>query len=289
MGNIKNLMKKHNVRPSKSLGQNFLADANIINKIMESADINKNDLVIEIGPGLGSMTTEICKRAGKVVAVEIDTKLIPILTSYLSPYENIEIINNDILKTDINKDIIEKYNSQCNDTDECEKYTVKIVSNLPYYITTPIIMKILEEGVNAELMIFMVQLEVAERMCADPGGKDYGALSVAVRYYAEPEKLFDVSPHCFIPQPGVYSSVVRLSIREKPLVAADRKIFFKTVKAAFSQRRKTLLNALSNSGVFNKSKEDIRKILISMGLSENVRGEELSIEQFSELTVLLQR
>ena len=207
---------------------------------MESADINKNDLVIEIGPGLGSMTTEICKRAGKVVAVEIDTKLIPILTSYLSPYENIEIINNDILKTDINKDIIEKYNSQCNDTDECEKYTVKIVSNLPYYITTPIIMKILEEGVNAELMIFMVQLEVAERMCADPGGKDYGALSVAVRYYAEPEKLFDVSPHCFIPQPGVYSSVVRLSIREKPLVAADRKIFFKTVKAAFSQRRKTL-------------------------------------------------
>ena len=289
MGNIKNLMKKHNVRPSKSLGQNFLADANIINKIMESADINKNDLVIEIGPGLGSMTTEICKRAGKVVAVEIDTKLIPILTSYLSPYENIEIINNDILKTDINKDIIEKYNSQCNDTDECEKYTVKIVSNLPYYITTPIIMKILEEGVNAELMIFMVQLEVAERMCADPGGKDYGALSVAVRYYAEPEKLFDVSPHCFIPQPGVYSSVVRLSIREKPLVAADRKIFFKTVKAAISQRRKTLLNALSNSGVFNKSKEDIRKILISMGLSENVRGEELSIEQFSELTVLLQR
>jgi len=264
-----------------------LADANVVRNIIKAADINEGDLVIEIGPGLGSMTAEICKKAGKVVAVEIDNRLIPALADYLRGFDNIEIINRDILKMDINKEIIEKYMSPAAGSSQATGYAVKIVSNLPYYITTPIIMKILEDGVKAQLMIFMVQLEVAERMCALPGGKEYGALSVAVRYYAEPEKLFDVPPHCFIPQPGVYSSVVRLAIREKPCVTAEREAFFKTVKAAFSQRRKTLLNALSNSGLFNKSKEELRKILLSMGLDENVRGEELTMEQFSQLTILL--
>jgi 16S rRNA (adenine1518-N6/adenine1519-N6)-dimethyltransferase len=237
------------------------------------------------------MTSEIASRAGKVVAVEIDKKLIPILTSYLSIYNNVEIISNDILKVDINKEIIDKYASREvseNLNQENQKYNVKVVSNLPYYITTPIIMKLLEEGVAAELMIFMVQLEVAERMCAKPGGKEYGALSVAIRYYAEPEQLFKVPPHSFVPQPGVDSAIVRLAVRNKPYVQTlDRKGFFKTVKAAFGQRRKTLVNALANSGFFNVNKDEIRQIIISMNLKENVRGEELSIEQFAVLSNML--
>lgn len=284
MNKYKDIMKQYNIKPTKSLGQNFLINESVVSDILDAAEISEEDLVIEIGPGLGAMTTEIANRAGNVVAVEIDKNLIPILHAYLDSYGNVKIINNDILKIDINTEIINEYRKASQ-----QDLKVKVVSNLPYYITTPIIMKLLEEGVEADAMIFMVQLEVAERMCANPGGKEYGALSVAIRYYAEPEMLFTVSPNSFVPQPNVDSAVVRLMVRDRPYVeTSDRKIFFKTVKAAFGQRRKTLVNALSNSGYFNISKERIREILISLGLNENVRGEVLTIELFAKLANILE-
>jgi len=279
MENIRDLIKKHNVEASKALGQNFLVDAGIVGDILDSADIGPDDLVIEIGPGLGSMTLDIAKRAGKVVAVELDKRLIPILNAYLFGYD-VEILNKDVLKVDFDREIIEPYGFKEDGT----PYNIKVVSNLPYYITTPIVMKLLEDGIKAQLMIFMVQLEVAERMCANPGTKVYGALSVAIRYYSEPEKLFNVPPHSFIPRPNVDSAVVRLELRNKPYREdVDRKMFFKTVKAAFGQRRKTLVNALVNSGFFKLTKEEIKDVLFNMGLNEDVRGEKLSIELFSIL------
>ena len=279
MENIRDLIKKHNVEASKALGQNFLVDAGIVGDILDSADIGPDDLVIEIGPGLGSMTLDIAKRAGKVVAVELDKRLIPILNTYLFGYD-VEILNKDVLKVDFDREIIEPYGFKEDGT----PYNIKVVSNLPYYITTPIVMKLLEDGIKAQLMIFMVQLEVAERMCANPGTKVYGALSVAIRYYSEPEKLFNVPPHSFIPRPNVDSAVVRLELRNKPYREdVDRKMFFKTVKAAFGQRRKTLVNALVNSGFFKLTKEEIKDVLFNMGLNEDVRGEKLSIELFSIL------
>ena len=280
----KELMKKYNIRLTKSLGQNFLIDNNIIKKIVDSAGISSSDLVIEVGAGIGNMTSEIASRAGKVIAIEIDRHLIGALTENLKSFDNVKIINNDILKLNIDKDILSLKNP-VSESDEFVPERIKVVANLPYYVTTPIIMKFLEEATDINMLVLMVQKEVADRMVAQPGGKDYGVLSVAVQYYAKPEKIFDVSPGCFVPPPDVHSTVVRLNINKEPLVKVNNKeMFFKTVKAAFGQRRKTLVNALSNSGYFNFDKEKIKLILHNLGISENLRGEALSITQFAELS-----
>ena len=280
MESIKALIQRYNVVAKKALGQNFLIDTGVVEDILDAAEITKDDLVLEIGPGLGSMTLEIAKRAGKVVAVELDQSLIPILNAYLFGYD-VTVLHKDILKVNIEEEIMKPYGTKPDGTPYC----LKVVSNLPYYITTPIIMKLLEDGIPAERMLFMVQLEVAERMCAGPGTKAYGALSVAIRYYSEPENLFTVPPHAFMPRPGVDSAVVRLAVRNKPQREdVDRKQFFKTVKAAFAQRRKTLVNSLANAGYFSLSKEQYQEILVEMGLPADVRGERLSIDDFSDLT-----
>jgi 16S rRNA (adenine1518-N6/adenine1519-N6)-dimethyltransferase len=272
--NTRNLIQKYNVRLTKSLGQNFLTDNNIVKKIVDTAELTDSDTVIEIGPGVGSMTVELARQAKKVIAVEIDKRLIPALSENLDGFQNVQIINMDIMDADLKE--LQK---------EVQTGELKVVANLPYYITTPIIMKLLEEDDSISLMVFMVQKEVAQRMVARPGGKDYGALSVAVQYYSKPEIAFDVSPHCFIPQPDVDSTVIKLKRNETPPVKLlDKKLFFKTVKASFGQRRKTLVNALYNSGIFHKTKEEIKEILMSLGIDENIRGEALSIDQFAELS-----
>ncbi|HEX9062092.1 MAG TPA: 16S rRNA (adenine(1518)-N(6)/adenine(1519)-N(6))-dimethyltransferase RsmA [Clostridia bacterium] len=272
----KETMQKNGIRPTKSLGQNFLTDYGIVNRIADAACLSQEDFVVEVGPGIGSMTVELAKRAGKVVAIEIDKHLIETLSKNLEGLENVSIINKDILKLDVSKLINE----------EAEGYKkVKVISNLPYYITTPVIMKFLEENPGIDMMVFMMQKEVADRIGASPGGKDYGALTVAVQYYGRPEKLFNVPPHSFIPQPEVDSSVVRIEIhREPPVELQCKDTFFKTVKAAFGQRRKTLLNALSNSGYFIHTKDEIKEILKNTGIEEKRRGETLTIMQFAELS-----
>lgn len=274
------MMKKFNIKPVKSLGQNFLIDDAVVDKIVGYAGVGKNDIVIEIGPGIGSMTGKLAEKAGFVAAIEIDKHLIPALEAKLSGFSNIAIINEDILKLDIKTrviDISRKISGLNGD--------IKVVSNLPYYITTPIIMKLLEDDPGISLMVFMVQKEVALRMAAKPGGKDYGALSVAVQYYSKPEIVMNIPPHCFIPQPEIDSSLVRLDVYTRPpLMPKDKSVFFKLVRAAFGQRRKTLVNALSNSNNFINSKEEIKDILKSMGIDENTRGENLSILQFVELS-----
>lgn len=278
--NTKELMKVYNIEPVKKLGQNFLHDYNIVEKIVLSADIDKDDCVIEIGPGLGVMTSYLAERANKVIAVEIDKKLIPVLEHLKEDYENIEIVNEDVLKLDINKEIIEKY---------CSDKNVKVVANLPYYITTPIIMKFLEENVmNLESMTFLVQKEVAERICSKPGGKEYGMLTVAVNYFAYPKSLFKVSPSVFIPKPNVDSSVIRFDVRkERPFHLKDQDFFFKVLKASFAQRRKTLANSLSNAPYLNVTREDVCKALEEMGKGISIRGEVLSGEEFGTLSNIL--
>ncbi|RCX18297.1 dimethyladenosine transferase [Anaerobacterium chartisolvens] len=279
MDNIKGIIRKNNIRLTKALGQNFLNDEGIVNRIVDAADVGKEDVVIEIGPGIGSMTHELCKRAGEVFAVEIDARLIPVLAQNLKGFSNLHIINNDVMKLDLKRDIISLLSP------ERKPEAVKVAANLPYYITTPIIMKLLEENPGIDSMVFMVQKEVAERMTAAPGGKDYGALSLAVQYYSRPRAVFDVPPHCFIPQPGVYSTVIRLDIfKTPPVTVKSEELFFKIVKAAFGQRRKTLLNALSNSGCLAQGKQDIRQVLEDTGIGESRRGETLSIEQFAQLS-----
>ncbi|MDF2522655.1 MAG: rsmA [Clostridiales bacterium] len=280
--NTKELIKKFNIRLTKSLGQNFLNDDSVVGRIVDAADVNASDLVIEIGPGVGSMTTELARRAGRVAAIEIDRHLIPALTESLKEFTNIVLINQDVLKADLKEIISQNLNNPATG----EKFTsVKVVANLPYYITTPIIMKLLEDNPGVNKMVFMVQKEVAERMVADPGGKDYGALSVAVQYYSKPEMAFQVPPHCFIPQPEVDSTVIRLDIySEPPVNLLDKVQFFRLVKASFGQRRKTLVNALKNSGNFNLSKDEMINILKEMGIDERRRGETLSITQFAELS-----
>ncbi len=279
--NTIDIIKKHNLKLTKSLGQNFLNDDSIVKKIVDAAEIDSETLVLEVGPGIGSMTKEMAARAAGVVAIEIDRYLIPALNDNLSEYSNISIINKDIMKVD-NEAIISEYK---------EKYNAKnvmVVANLPYYITTPIIMKFLEEVKGIDKMVFMVQKEVAQRMVSRPGIKDYGALSVAVQFYSSPQIVFDVPPHCFIPQPEVHSTIIRLDIlSEPPVKVLNKDMYFKLVKATFGQRRKTLVNALSNSGIFNKNKEQIKQILENMGLKDNIRGEVLSVEQFGELSNLL--
>lgn len=279
--NTAEIIKKHGLKLTKALGQNFLTDFGVVTKIVDASGMDKETLAIEIGPGVGSMTRELAERSAGVVAVEIDKRLIPALHDNLNGYDNFSVINNDIMKTDIEA-VIREYK------DKYSAKSVKVVANLPYYITTPIVMRFLEEVKGVDKMVFMVQKEVAERMVSGPGTKDYGALSVAVQFYSAPQIIFDVPPHCFIPQPEVHSTIISLDIlKEAPVKVIDQSFYFRIVKAAFGQRRKTLVNALSNSGLFNKNKEQIKHILQTMGLGENIRGEVLSVEQFGELSNLL--
>ena len=281
--NTIDVIKKHNLRLTKSLGQNFLNDDSVVKKIVDAADIDDRTLVIEIGPGIGSMTKELAQRAAGVVAIEIDKYLIPALNDNLSEYSNIDIINQDVMKADIDS-IIAEYREKYNAS------SVKVVANLPYYITTPIIMRFLEEISGITGMVFMVQKEVAQRMVSGPGTKEYGALSVAVQFYSKPAIIFDVPPHCFIPQPEVHSTIIRLDILEEPSVKVDSKDnYFKLVKASFGQRRKTLVNGLANAGFLRKDKEELKQVLIAMGLKENIRGEVLSVQQFAQLSNYLSK
>ncbi len=279
--NTSEIIKKHGLKLTKALGQNFLTDFSVVQRIVDASGMDKDTLAIEIGPGVGSMTRELAARSAGVAAVEIDKRLIPALSENLSDYSNVSIINEDIMKADIDA-IIKKHRELYN------AKSVKVVANLPYYITTPIIMHFLEEVKGVDKMVFMVQKEVAERMVSGPGTKDYGALSVAVQFYSNPKIIFDVPPHCFIPQPEVHSTIIGLDIlSEPPVEVIDRNVYFKIVKASFGQRRKTLVNALSNSGFFNKSKEQFKQIIEEMGLNENIRGEVLTVAQFAQLSNLI--
>ncbi|MCC0645857.1 MULTISPECIES: 16S rRNA (adenine(1518)-N(6)/adenine(1519)-N(6))-dimethyltransferase RsmA [unclassified Clostridioides] len=269
----KEVVQKHNFKFSKSLGQNFLIDSNIIDKILDGARVAEGDNIIEVGPGIGTLTREMGKVAEKVVAIEIDKNLIPILKDTLSDLENIEVINQDILKVDIQELIKDKLNGG----------PVKLVANLPYYITTPIVMKFLEEDIPVTDIVVMVQKEVADRMNAVPSTKDYGALSIAVQYYCETEIVAKAPRHMFIPQPNVDSTVIGLHVRaEKKYDVHNEEIFFKTIKASFGQRRKTLLNSLGGLGFLNK--DEIREILKEANIDEKRRGETLSIEEFAVLS-----
>ena len=274
----KDIVDKHGFKFSKSLGQNFLIDDNVIDKIIDGARVKEGDKVIEVGPGIGTLTREMAKRAEKVVAVEIDKNLIPILKETLSDFDNTEVVNEDILKVDINKLVDEKLSGG----------PVKLIANLPYYITTPIVMKFLEEDIPVTDIVVMVQKEVADRMNAVPSTKDYGALSVAVQYYCDTEIVAKAPRHMFIPQPKVDSTVIGLHIREEKKYKADNEqLFFKTVKAAFGQRRKTLLNSLSSMGVLDKAK--IKEVLAEAGIDEKRRGETLSIEEFAHLSNIINK
>ena len=271
------IMKKYKIRANKSLGQNFLINQNIVDKIVESSNVSKEDLVIEIGPGLGTLTKELLEKAGKVICIELDKKMIKILLDRFSLYDNFEIIHEDILKVRLNKIIIE----------EKEKNgfkTAKIVANLPYYITTPIIMKLLEDRLDLESITVMVQKEVADRLIAIPGEKETGAITYSVYYYATSEGILEVPNDSFIPEPEVNSKVIKLTIRKEPPVEVkSRGVMFKIIKSAFMQRRKTLLNALTNTKVF-MSKEEGLRILKELHLDENVRAEKLTLEDFAEIT-----
>ncbi len=259
----------------KNFGQNFLIDSNILDNIADSACVSKEDCILEIGPGIGSLTQVLAERAGQVVAVEIDSNLIPILKQTLGEYENIEILNQDILKTDIDAIIREKNGNR----------PIKVVANLPYYITTPILMDLLENERKVDTITVMVQKEVAERMQAQPKDKEYGALSVAVQYYCDAHMDMIVQPSCFMPRPKVASAVITLKVlSERKIAVKDEKLFFHLVKCAFGQRRKTLLNCLFNQGNFGFSKEELGEILHSLEWDERIRGEALSIYDFARLT-----
>ncbi len=271
------------IRPKKSLGQNFLNDMRVVQDILSAAELSEDDAVIEVGPGLGVMTEKLAEQAGLVAAVEIDGALIPTLKKLEERFGNVVILNRDILKTDVRRDILDKF------VTPRSLERVKVVANLPYYITTPIVMKFLEENASdVDSLVIMVQKEVAERMIAPPGGKDYGAMTVTVNYFSEPEIMFTVPPHCFYPRPGVDSAVVRLKIRkEPPFELISREHFFLTVRAAFSQRRKTLTNALSNAPYMNVTREKVAEILAGMGKDVMIRGERLSPAEFGQLSNLL--
>lgn len=270
------LMKKYKIKANKSLGQNFLIDDTVIEDIVEGAKIEKDDLVIEIGPGLGSMTAKLLEKAKKVICVELDRKMIQILNDRFIAYDNIELINSDVLKLDINKIIKEeKEQNQIKD--------VKIVANLPYYITTPIIMKLLEENLDIESITVMIQKEVAERLIEVPSGKNTGAITYTVYYYCESQKIREVENTCFVPMPEVTSEVINLKLRkEPPIKVEDKKIFFNIIKSAYMQRRKILVNALVNTGVFTSKEEGI-KVLKTLNLREDIRAENLTIEDFGRI------
>lgn len=269
------ILQKYDFNFQKKFGQNFLTDANILENIIMAAGVNKDDCVLEIGPGIGTMTQYLCENAREVVAVEIDKKLIPILKEdTLSSYDNITIINEDILKVDVNA-IVQKKNGG---------KPIKVVANLPYYITTPIIMGLFESHVPLESITIMVQKEVAERMQVGPGTKDYGALSLAVQYYAKPEVMMTVPASCFMPRPNVDSAVIKLTRHEHPPVQIqDEKLMFNIIRAAFNQRRKTLVNSLNNAANLYLNKEAVLAALETMGLSSTIRGEALTLAQFAVL------
>ena len=268
------VIQKYQFAFQKRFGQNFLIDAHVLEKIVSAAGITKDDCILEIGPGIGTMTQYLAESAGQVIAVEIDTNLLPILADTLKDYSNVKVINQDILKVDINE-LVKEYNNG---------RPIKVVANLPYYITTPIIMGLFESNVPIDNITVMVQKEVADRMQVGPGSKDYGALSLAVQYYASPYIVANVPPNCFIPRPNVGSAVIRLTrYQEPPVQVKDPKLMFKLIRASFNQRRKTLQNGLNNSPEISFSKEEITKAIESLGVSPSVRGEALSLEQFAQL------
>lgn len=271
---IKQILAESGFRFSKSLGQNFLIDDRVLDEMIAASGIDKSSNVLEIGPGFGTLTQRLCMSAGKVVSVEIDDTVIPILTENTAEFNNLKIINADIMKTDIRKLIDEEFGGG----------EVKVIANLPYYITTPIIMGLLEKELPVSALVIMIQKEVADRIAAKPSTKDYGALSVAVNFYSEPEVIVNVPPSSFIPQPKVSSSVIMLRMRSVPPVEVkDKKQYFTVVKAAFGQRRKTLPNALANSGAFSKDKQEIINVLASVGIDEKRRGETLTLQDFANI------
>jgi len=272
------VINKHNFSIQIKYGQNFLIDEHVLNKIIAAAELTEDDYVIEIGPGIGTMTQRMAPLCKHVTAIEIDKELIPILSETLSEFDNVDVINDDVLKVDL-KQLIEDRN---------EGKPVKIVANLPYYITTPIIMGLLESKIPVSSITVMVQKEVADRMMVGPGTKDYGALSLAVQYYAEPYIVANVPQNCFIPRPNVASAVIRLTCHENPpVVVKDEELMFKLVRASFNQRRKTLVNGIANFSELNFSKEEVASALVAIGLSENVRGETLNLEKFAQLADVL--
>jgi len=265
------IIKKYNFAFQKRFGQNFLIDGHVVEKIVRAAEITKEDTVLEIGPGIGTMTQYLAEAAGEVFAVEIDKNLLPVLAETLAEYDNVTVVNEDILKVDINELVKGK--------------PVKVVANLPYYITTPIIMGLFENQIPASSITVMVQKEVAMRMQAGPGSKDYGALSLAVQYYAEPYIVANVPPNCFMPRPNVGSAVIKLTRYDKPPVEVkDEKLMFALIRASFNQRRKTLQNGINNSPELSFTKEQVVDALVKMGLSESIRGEALTLEQFATLS-----
>ncbi len=267
-------IKKHNFSFQKKFGQNFLIDSHVIERIIEGAGVTKDDFVLEIGPGIGTMTQYLAEAAGKVAAVEIDKKLIPVLAETLAAYDNVMVINDDILKVDINA-LANEYNGG---------RPIKVVANLPYYITTPIIMGLFESHVPIDNITVMVQKEVADRMKEGPGSKDYGALSLAVQYYAKPYIVANVPANCFIPRPNVDSAVIRLTKYETlPVTTKNEKLMFDIIRASFNQRRKTLRNSLKNSPLIPQPVEQIEAAIASLGVSPSVRGEALTLEQFAAL------
>lgn len=272
------VLQKYHFNFQKKFGQNFLIDTHVLEKIIAAADVTKDDFVLEIGPGIGTMTQYLCEHARAVAAVEIDKNLIPILGDTLGAYDNVEIINQDILKVDIRKLADEKNGGR----------PIKVVANLPYYITTPIIMGLFESHVPIDSITVMVQKEVADRMQVGPGTKDYGALSLAVQYYAAPEIVAIVPPNCFMPRPKVGSAVIRLTRhKEPPVQVEDEKLMFRIIRASFNQRRKTLANGLKNSGELTLSKEVIEESITELGVPVTIRGEALSLAQFAELSNII--
>ena len=270
----KEIINKYSFAFQKKFGQNFLIDSNVLESIIRGAEITKDDFVLEIGPGIGTMTQYLCEAARQVVAVEIDKMLIPILEDTLSEYDNVEVINQDVLKVDIKSLAEEKNNGK----------PIKVAANLPYYITTPIIMGLFESGVPIDSITIMVQKEVADRMQTGPGSKDYGALSLAVQFYATAKVILNVSATCFMPRPNVDSAVIKLTRHKEPTVnVADEKLMFKIIRASFNQRRKTLVNGLKNSPELSFSKEQIVKAIEKIGKPETIRGEALTLEEFAEL------
>ena len=277
-GNTIEVLQKYKFNFHKKFGQNFLIDTHVLDKIIRESGVTKDDCVIEIGPGIGTMTQYLCENAREVVAIEIDKNLIPILQDTLSAYDNVTVINEDVLKVDIKKLAEEKNGGR----------PVKVVANLPYYITTPIIMGLFESHVPIDSITIMVQKEVADRMQEGPGSKEYGALSLAVQYYAKPEIVAIVPPNCFMPRPNVGSAVIRLTCHEKPPVEVkDENFMFNIIRASFNQRRKTLVNGLGNAAFLPVTKEQVAEALEKMNLSATIRGEALSLEQFAQLSNLL--
>lgn len=275
------IMNKFNIRADKSLGQNFLIDENIVNSIIENSFITKEDLVIEIGPGLGTLTSKLLEKAGKVICIELDSRMINILSSRFSLYKNFELINNDILKVNLKKLIEENL---CQNI----KY-VKVVANLPYYITTPIIMKLLEDKLTLTSITVMVQKEVAIRLASNPGEKESGAITCAIHYYTNPKIIVDVPNTSFIPSPKVDSAVIKFDVLHTPSInVVDEKLFFSIIKAAFLQKRKTLINCLTNSNIFN-NKSDAEKMLLDLGFDSKIRGEKLTLNDFSKITEYIKK